>query len=51
MWTINKNKLILIAILIFAFFLRFHNISYSEFTGDEALVVAKALGAVRAEVF
>ncbi len=48
MWTINKNKSILIAILILAFFLRFYNIGYSEFTGDEVLVVAKALGIVRA---
>jgi 4-amino-4-deoxy-L-arabinose transferase-like glycosyltransferase len=48
MWSINKDKAILIGILGLAFFLRFYNIGYSEFTGDEALVMAKALGIVRA---
>ena len=48
MWSINKNKMILIGILILAFLLRFHNLGYAEFTGDEAIVVAKSLGIVRA---
>lgn len=48
MRTINKDKIILIGILSLAFFLRFYNIDYSDFTGDEAIVVAKALGIVRA---
>ena len=44
MWSINKDKIILIGILILAFLLRFYNLGYAEFTGDEAIVVAKALG-------
>lgn len=48
MRSFNKDKTILIGILILAFLLRFHNLGYAEFTGDEAIVVAKALGIVRA---
>ena len=48
MWSINKDKILLIGILSLAFLLRFYNLGYAEFTGDEAIVVAKALGIVRA---
>jgi len=48
MWSIHKDKIILIGILSLAFLLRFHNLGYAEFSGDEAVVVAKALGIVRA---
>jgi 4-amino-4-deoxy-L-arabinose transferase-like glycosyltransferase len=45
----RRNLALLLALLIFAAYFRFYYLSYSDFRGDEAEVVLRAVAAIRGE--